>query len=88
MQLDTDGNGTLTMDEIKAGLKKSSVKNVSEVMSTFESVDTDNSGKIDYTEFLSVTMEKNIYLREEKLYAAFKLFDKNDDGVISAQELK
>lgn len=84
MQLDTDGNGTLTMDEIKAGLKKSSVKNVSEVMSTFESVDTDNSGKIDYTEFLSVTMEKNIYLREEKLYAAFKLFDKNDDGVISA----
>ena len=88
MQLDTDGNGTLTMDEIKAGLKKSSVKNVSEVVKTFESVDTDNSGKIDYTEFLSVTMEKNIYLREEKLYAAFKLFDKNDDGVISAEELK
>jgi len=84
MQLDTDGNGTLTMDEIKAGLKKSSVKNVSQVISAFESVDTDNSGKIDYTEFLSVTMEKNIYLREEKLYAAFKLFDKNDDGVISA----
>ena len=88
MQLDTDGNGTLTMDEIKAGLKNSSVKNVSDVMKTFESVDTDNSGKIDYTEFLSVTMEKNIYLREEKLYAAFKLFDKNDDGVISASELK
>jgi len=57
-------------------------------MKTFESVDTDNSGKIDYTEFLSVTMEKNIYLREEKLYSAFKLFDKNDDGVITADELK
>jgi len=88
MQLDTDGNGTLTMDEIKAGLAKSSVKNVQAVIDTFASVDTDNSGKIDYTEFLSVTMEKNIYLREEKLYAAFKLFDKNDDGVISAEELK
>ena len=88
MQLDTDGNGTLNMDEIKAGLAKSKVNNVEDVMKTFESVDTDNSGKIDYTEFLSVTMEKNIYLREEKLYSAFKLFDKNDDGVITADELK
>jgi calcium-dependent protein kinase len=33
-------------------------------------------------------MEKNIYLKEEKLYAAFKLFDKNNDGVITADELE
>jgi Ca2+-binding EF-hand superfamily protein len=28
-------------------------------------------------------MEKSLYLKEEKLYAAFKLFDTNDDGNIS-----
>ena len=33
-------------------------------------------------------MEKNVYLKEEKLYAAFKLFDKNNDGVITADELE
>ena len=33
-------------------------------------------------------MEKSLYLREEKLYAAFKLFDTNDDGNISTEELK
>ena len=33
-------------------------------------------------------MEKSIYLKEEKLYAAFKLFDTNDDGNISTEELK
>ena len=33
-------------------------------------------------------MEKNVYLREEKLYAAFKLFDKNNDGEITKDELK
>ena len=39
-------------------------------------------------EFLSATMERNLYLKEEKLYAAFKLFDKDGNGTISASELK
>ncbi len=43
-------------------------------------MDTDQSGRIDYTEFLAVTMERSLYLKEEKLYAAFKHFDKNGDG--------
>lgn len=33
-------------------------------------------------------MEKRTYLQEEKLYSAFKLFDKEEDGLITAQELK
>ena len=33
-------------------------------------------------------MEKSIYLKEEKLYQAFQLFDTNDDGCITAIELK
>jgi len=33
-------------------------------------------------------MEKSLYLKEEKLYAAFKFFDKNDDGQITQDELK
>eukprot|EP00331_Platyophrya_macrostoma_P026713 CAMPEP_0176445944 /NCGR_PEP_ID=MMETSP0127-20121128/24027_1 /TAXON_ID=938130 /ORGANISM="Platyophrya macrostoma, Strain WH" /LENGTH=100 /DNA_ID=CAMNT_0017831875 /DNA_START=31 /DNA_END=333 /DNA_ORIENTATION=- len=51
-------------------------------------MDTDKSGRVDYTEFLTATMEKNLYLKEEKLYAAFKLFDKDGSGTITAQELK
>jgi len=33
-------------------------------------------------------MEKKTYLREEKVYAAFKLFDKEDDGMITYSELR
>jgi calcium-dependent protein kinase len=33
-------------------------------------------------------MEKNLYLKEEKLYLAFKMFDKDGNGKISAEELK
>jgi Ca2+-binding protein (EF-Hand superfamily) len=39
-------------------------------------------------EFLAATMERNLYLKEEKLYMAFKLFDKDGNGKITAQELK
>ena len=77
------------MEEIKVGLKNSKNKSITqEIINTFDSIDTDQSGKIDYTEFLAVTMEKSVYLKEEKLYAAFKLFDTNDDGNISIKELK
>jgi len=33
-------------------------------------------------------MEKSIYLKEEKMFGAFKLFDKDGDGVITSDELK
>ena len=33
-------------------------------------------------------MEKNIYMKEEKLYMAFKMFDLDGSGKISANELK
>jgi len=33
----------------------------------FPSIDTDGSGKIDYTEFLAATMEKSVYMKEDKL---------------------
>ena len=31
------------------------------------SIDTDGSGKVDYTEFLAATMEKSLYMKEDKL---------------------
>jgi len=36
---------------------------------------------------LAATMDKKIYLKEEKLMAAFQLFDKDGNGKISPEEL-
>ena len=33
-------------------------------------------------------MNQSIYLKEEKLFQAFKMFDKNNDGFITADEIK
>lgn len=52
------------------------------------SIDTDGSGNINYTEFLAATLEKSLYLKEEKLWSAFKAFDTDNSGTITAEELK
>ena len=50
-------------------------------------MDTDNSGEIEYTEFISASIEKNIYLNEKKLKEAFKSFDLDGNGKINREEI-
>jgi len=88
LALDKNGDGTITLDELKEGLSKLPDIKANEIQQIMNSIDTDKSGKIDYTEFLAATMETNLYLKEEKLFMAFKMFDKDGNGKISAQELK
>lgn len=54
----------------------------------FEKVDINNDGAIEYTEFLAASIDKESLLSEEKLLAAFKNFDKDGSGTISALEIK
>ena len=50
--------------------------------------DADGSGEIDYSEFVVATINKRKLLSDEKLVAAFNLFDKDNSGSISANEVK
>lgn len=54
----------------------------------FDSVDIDGSGFIDYSEFIMATMNEKKNISEEKLMSAFKIFDKDDNGTISADEIR
>lgn len=80
----------LSKEEIKEGYEKifGQSMNQDEVDKLFDSVDIDGSGFIDYSEFVVATMnEKNLF-SEKKLRAAFKMFDKDDSGSISKEEVK
>jgi Ca2+-binding EF-hand superfamily protein len=50
--------------------------------------DLDNDGKIDYLEFMQAAINHQALLNKENISAMFKLFDTNDDGLISMQELQ
>lgn len=84
--IDKNGDGNITLKELKDGLKD--VKNKDELMNIMEGADTDGSGTINYTEFIAATMEQNMYLKEENLRTAFQMFDKDGSGKISVEEMK
>lgn len=48
----------------------------------------DNSGTIDYIEFIAATLHLNKLEREEHLVAAFSYFDKDGSGYITVDELQ
>ncbi|XP_057450023.1 calcium-dependent protein kinase 1-like [Lotus japonicus] len=87
--IDTDHNGIITYEELKAGLPKLGTKiSESEVRQLMEAADVDGNGGIDYMEFITATMHMNRMEREDHLYKAFEYFDKDKSGYITRDELE
>ena len=87
---DTNGDGKLSMEEVKVGYLEhyGRVMSDEEVETMFRAVDTDNSGFIDYTEFVVAATNQSSLTSQEKLHAAFRMFDKDGSGIISADEIR
>jgi Ca2+-binding EF-hand superfamily protein len=50
--------------------------------------DIDNSGTIDYGEFIAAMLHLNKVQKEDHLFAAFNYFDKDGSGYITKDELQ
>ncbi|CAG9313378.1 unnamed protein product [Blepharisma stoltei] len=86
--LDANGDGKLSQEELLNGyhqLKWSSPEEVKEIM---KKCDTDGSGFIDFTEFITAATNWNQILQKEQLISAFKMYDTSGDGQLSLDELK
>jgi len=87
---DQDGNGTIATEELGA-VMRSLGQNPTEAepQDMINEVDADGNGTIDFPEFLSLTARK---MRdtdtEEELIEAFKVFDRDGNGLISEAELR
>jgi len=88
MAIDANGDGLLTVNEMKEGLNKAGLKEIPpDLQQIMEEVDSDGSGVIDYTEFLAATLDKKTYMAEDVCWQAFRVFDRNGDGKIDKNEI-
>mmetsp|Transcript_75014 Transcript_75014/g.160675 ORF Transcript_75014/g.160675 Transcript_75014/m.160675 type:complete len:562 (-) Transcript_75014:105-1790(-) len=88
MGMDGNGDGTLSVAELKQGLAKAGIALPENLDRLLEEADTDGSGVVDYTEFLAATMDKKLYHQEDVVWLAFKKFDLDGSGTIDKQELR
>lgn len=86
--LDNNGDGLLSVVEMKEGLLKSGLKEIpADLQQIMDGIDSDGSGVIDYTEFLAATLDKKVYMAEDVCWQAFRIFDLNGDGKIDKAEI-
>ncbi|XP_010439398.1 PREDICTED: calcium-dependent protein kinase 15-like [Camelina sativa] len=87
--MDTDKSGTITYEELKTGLARLGSKlTEAEVKQLMEAADVDGNGTIDYIEFISATMHRYRFDRDEHVFKAFQYFDKDNSGFITMDELE
>ncbi|KFG30368.1 calcium-dependent protein kinase CDPK3, partial [Toxoplasma gondii p89] len=98
-QLDNNGDGQLDRKELIEGYRKlmqwkgdtvsdlDSSQIEAEVDHILQSVDFDRNGYIEYSEFVTVCMDKQLLLSRERLLAAFQQFDSDGSGKITNEEL-
>jgi len=58
------------------------------VDSILEKVDANNNGSIDYSEFIMANMEIEELNNQQQIEMAFKMLDKDNNGIISIEEIK
>ncbi|XP_008805015.1 calcium-dependent protein kinase 3-like isoform X2 [Phoenix dactylifera] len=87
--MDTDNDGVVSYEELKNGLAKFGSHLVeSEVQTLIEAADTNGKGKLDYGEFVAVSLHLQRMANDEHLHRAFSYFDKDGNGYIEPEELQ
>nr|UWM40660.1 Nod Kinase-EF hand 2 [Arachis hypogaea subsp. hypogaea] len=87
--MDTNKDGRVTYEELKAGLRKvGSQLAEPEIKLLMEVADVDGNGILDYGEFVAVTIHLQKMENDEHFRKAFKYFDKDSSGYIEFGELQ
>ncbi|XP_041016591.1 calmodulin-like protein 11 [Juglans microcarpa x Juglans regia] len=87
---DKDGDGSITIEELANAIRSLDQNPTQEELQTMiNEVDVDGNGTIEFGEFLNLMARKMKENEAEgELKEAFKVFDQDQDGYISPNELR
>ena len=83
-QIDKNGDGYITKKEFKEFSENFQLG--LDIDKMFEDIDLDMNGAINYSEFIAAIMNEKAAKNPDRIKAAFKFFDQNNDGVISKED--
>ena len=86
--LDENGDGHLTVTELKNGFSTLSLSSAIDIDKILDNCDVDFNGILDYNEFITATIDWGKHLSHGLLESAFKAFDKDKSGTISLHEIR
>lgn len=86
--LDTNGDGQLDKNELRQAYDSYVGISEEEINKLMDKLDSDQSGVIDYSEFVAAAIDRRKLLTKQRIESCFKLFDKDKSGAISQSELK
>ena len=91
-QIDQNGDGRITKEELYNGLQqyldKTGDELKREVELIFSHIDADHNGFIEYEEFIRAAIDKNYFLSNNFIKFAFSYFDRDGSGNITMEEVK
>lgn len=88
IEMDANNDGKLSKEEILAGFRSMGLGANIDIEEIFRICDTDKSGYVDYTEFITMTMNWKNSLSESQIKTAFAAFDREKKGAIMLDDIK
>ena len=89
-KIDVNKDGEISKDELIKCLESIYPSQEAKLRADaiFKEIDFNNDGSINFSEFLTVNIQKEKLLNEETLDKAFRMFDLDGNGYITIEELK
>lgn len=88
IEMDEDKDGVLSKEELVNGYCALGQTDTVDIAKIMKDCDSDRSGAIDYTEFVTAAMNWKQALNDQLIKGAFDAFDVDHSGKIDIQELK
>merc|ERR1712173_374 len=88
-KMDTDGDGIVSYEEFESAVSEADGVNIEKkhIQQIFENVNTSKKG-IRFSDLLNALVHDYLVSCDERLYAAFRELDDDDDGKITTAQLK